>query len=260
MSLTKKGSDWRFTKPVDAKADFNLVDGLVGKLHQAKMTGIETADGTKDLKKYGLDKPQATATIGAGSARATLALGSKKEDGSLYARDLSRPAIFTVEGTLLDELKKSADDFRRKELFEFRSFSAQHVEVTFAGQTYAFDKPKAAEPAPNATPSPSPSPATDVWKQTKPAAKDVDQAKMNDFLTTISSLRADKFADKAITGGEEMTVSVKFGDASATEQIQFRKVGPIVHAIRSGESGAAVVTTADYDRAVTQLKAIVGIK
>jgi hypothetical protein len=135
MSLTKKGSDWRFTKPVDAKADFNLIDGLVGKLHQAKMTGIETADGTKDLKKYGLDKPQATATIGAGSARATLALGSKKEDGSLYARDLSRPAVFTVEGTLLDDLKKSADDYRRKELFEFRSFSAQHVEVTFAGQT-----------------------------------------------------------------------------------------------------------------------------
>ena len=260
LSFSKKGSDWRFTKPVDAKADFNLVDGIVGKLHQAKMTAFETADGTKDLKKYGLDKPQATATIGAGSARATLALGSKKEDGSLYARDLSRPAIFTVEATLIDDLKKSADDLRRKELFEFRGFSAQHVEVTFGGQTYVYDKPKTAEPAAAASPSPSPSPAADVWKQTKPAAKELDQAKINDFLTTISSLRADKFADKANTGGEEMSFSVKFGDEGKTEQIVLRKSGGVVHAIRAGEGGAAIVPTADYDRAVTQLKALTGSK
>ena len=264
MAFAKKGSDWRLTKPVDAKADFNLVDGLVGKLHQAKMTAIETADGTKDLKKYGLDKPQATATIGAGSARATLALGSRKDDGTIYARDLSRPAVFTVEGTLLDELKKSPDDLRRKELFEFRSFSAEHVEVTYGGQTYAFAKPKAPEPAASGTPSPSPSPSAspvaDIWKQTKPTAKELDQAKINDFLSTISSLRADKFADKAHATGEELNFTVKFGDAGTTEQIRFRKSGGVVHAIRSGDGGAAIVTTADFDRAITQLKALTGTK
>ena len=260
MAFVKKGSDWRFTKPYEAKADFNLVDGLVGKLNQAKMTGIETADGTKDLKKYGLDKPQVSATIGAGSARATLAFGSKKDDGSIYARDMSRPMIFTVEGSLLDELKKNADDLRRKELFEFKSFSAQHVEVTYGGQTYVFDKPKAPEPAAGASPSPTPSPATDVWKQTKPAAKDVDQAKFNDFLTTLSNLRADKFADKALTSGEEMTLSVKFGDTGTTEQMQFRKSGGVVHAIRTGDSGAAIVSTADYDKAIATLKEITAKK
>jgi hypothetical protein len=260
MAFVKKGSDWRFTKPYEAKADFNLVDGLVGKLNQAKMTGIETADGTKDLKKYGLDKPQVSATIGAGSARATLAFGSKKDDGSIYARDMSRPMVFTVEGSLLDELKKSADDLRRKDLFEFKSFSAQHVEVTYGGQTYAFDKPKAPEPAPGASPSPTPSPATDVWKQVKPAAKDVDQTKFNDFLTTLSNLRADKFADKAFTSGEEMTLSVKFGDTGTTEQMQFRKSGGVVHAIRTGDSGAAIVSTADYDKAIATLKEITAKK
>ena len=257
MALAKKGSDWRFTKPYDAKADFNLIDGIVGKLNQAKMTAIEAADGTKDLKKYGLDKPQATATIGAGSARATLALGSKKDDGSMYARDLSRPAIFTVEATLLDELKKTPDDLRRKELFEFKSFSAQHVEITYGGQTYAFDKPKAPEPSATASPSPTPSPAAEVWKMTKPSAKDVDQAKINDFLSTISNLRADKFADKAFTSGEEMSLSVKFGDTGTTEQMHFRKSGGVVHAIRTGEAGAAIVSTADFDKAITTLKEIV---
>ena len=80
--------------------------------------------------------------------------------------------IFTVEATLLDEFKKTADDLRPKDLFEFKSFSAQHVEVTFGGQTYVFDKPKTPEPAAGASPSPSPSPAAEVWKRIKPAAKD----------------------------------------------------------------------------------------
>jgi hypothetical protein len=168
--------------------------------------------------------------------------------------------VFTVEGSLLDELKKSADDLRRKDLFEFKSFSAQHVEVTYGGQTYAFDKPKAPEPAPGASPSPTPSPATDVWKQVKPAAKDVDQTKFNDFLTTLSNLRADKFADKAFTSGEEMTLSVKFGDTGTTEQMQFRKSGGVVHAIRTGDSGAAIVSTADYDKAIATLKEITAKK
>ncbi len=44
------------------------------------MKAIVAADGTTDLKKYGLDKPQALATLGAGSTRATLAIGGKKDD------------------------------------------------------------------------------------------------------------------------------------------------------------------------------------
>ena len=29
LSFAKKGTDWRFTKPYDAKADFGIVDGIV---------------------------------------------------------------------------------------------------------------------------------------------------------------------------------------------------------------------------------------
>jgi hypothetical protein len=259
LVFAKKGSDWRFTKPYDAKADFNLVDGIVGKLYQARMTAIEAADGTKDLKKYGLDKPQATATIGAGSARATLAIGSAKPDGGLYARDLSRPMVFAVEASLLDELKKSPDDLRKKDLFEFRSFSAKSVEVTFGGQTYVFEKQAAPTPKPDAKEAAPATPA-DVWKQTKPVAKDLDQTKFTDLLTTVSNLRAEKFAEKANAGGEEMLFTAKFGDTPATEQMRFRKAAGVVHAIRAGDSGAAVVSTTDYDRAISILKELAGIK
>lgn len=256
LSLAKKGTDWRLTAPIEAKADFSTIDSLVGKLAETKMKSLVAADAGTDLKKYGLDKPQAVATIGAGSSRATLALGGKADDGSIYARDLSRPMVFSVEATLLDDLKKKPEDLRPKDLFEFRTFSAESVEVTRGAETVAFAKEKpAASPATAA-------PVADVWKQTKPAPKDVDQSKLTDLLTNISNLKADKFADKALTAGEEFVVTARYGDPAAPkeERVTFRKSGDVVHAMRQGEPGAALVPTADFDKVVAGLKELAGGK
>ena len=103
-TLVRQGNDWKLTSPVQARADFNGADGLVGRLFQLQMKALTADDGTADLKKYGLDKPQAVATVGAGSSQAAIAIGSKADDTTVYARDLSRPMIFTVESTLLDDL------------------------------------------------------------------------------------------------------------------------------------------------------------
>jgi len=97
--IAKKDNVWRLSLPIETAADFTAVDGLVGRLYQSRMKAFVADDGTKDLKKYGLDKPQVTVTVGAGSARAELALGAKTEDGNVYARDLSRPMIFALEST-----------------------------------------------------------------------------------------------------------------------------------------------------------------
>jgi hypothetical protein len=260
LTLVKKGEDWRLTKPYDAKADPSAADILIGKLSQARMTALETADGTKDLKKYGLDKPQATATVGAGSARATLAIGAKKDDGSLYARDLSRPAVFTVEGSLLDDLSKKAEDLRKKDVFEFRAFNAHSIEFTYAGKTFAFEKQKG--PAPAAGADQSAPPPADVWKQTKPEAKDADQTKLTDLMTTLSNLKAEKFVEKPLTSGEEFSFTATFGSPESLhkETVRFRKSGNEAQAMISGESGAAVVSTADYDRAIGIVKGLAGME
>ena len=48
--------------------------------------------------------------------------------------------VFTVESALADELKKPADDFRLKDLFDARSFNTTRVEIARGGQTIAFEK------------------------------------------------------------------------------------------------------------------------
>lgn len=220
----------------------------------AKAGGTAFTDA--DYKAYGLDKPQATVTIGVGSTRATVALGGKFDETTVYARDLSRPTlVFTVEKGVLDDLKKKADDLRVKDVFEFRAYTAQSVEITYGGATYVFEKQTTAAKDPAAA-------TTDTWKQTKPAAKDVDQAKLNDLLSNISNLRADKFADKALTAGEDIVVSAKFGEASAPkdERVTLRKADKVAQAIDAGDTGPAIVPTAEFDKILGQVKELIGKK
>jgi hypothetical protein len=228
------------------------------KTEAKSATGADTNYSAADLKAYGLDKPQLTVTIGAGSTRAILAIGGPYDDSSVYARDLSRPLIFTIDKAILTDVNKKPDDLRIKDIFEFRTFTATAIDLTYGGATYSFMKDQAPAPA---KPDQSSAPV-DTWKQTKPTGKAVDQTKFTDLLTNLSNLRSDKFADKALASGEDLTVDVKFGDATSSkeERVTLRKSGTTAQAVHPGDAGAAVVPVADLDKIISGLKGIEGIK
>ena len=253
----KQDNQWQLSQPLAGPADFTAVDGLIGRLYQSRMKSFVADDGTKDLKKYGLDKPQVVVTVGAGSARAQLALGAKTSDGSVYARDLTRPMIFTLEGTLVDDLKKPVGDMRQKDVFDFRTFSALGLDVTRGGQTYSFKAES--EPVDG---------KLGPWKLIKPSDKMLDATKINDLLVNFSSLRADSFIEAPGTG-EETVVTARFGTASApkTETVTFRVIPAkgkdgkvVVHAMRKGEKDAMVVSALDFDKAMAVFKELTGSK
>jgi hypothetical protein len=198
-----------------------------------------------DLKKYGLDKPQATVDLNAGSAKASLILGAKADDTSIYARDASKPMVVTVESSLLDEVKKGADDYRRKDLFEFRAYNANHIEFTRNGQTVAFDRVKSDK---EGTP--------DKWHRASPNAGDVDKDKFDAFLGRISNMRAEKFvASVSGTGLDKpaLTVAVKFDDNKKEERVTFGQSGQDVYAARPGEPGGAKTDTADFNESLKSI-------
>ena len=255
--VAKQDNQWRLSAPIDTAADFTAVDGLVGRLYQSRMKAFIAEDGTADARKYGLDKPQFVVTVGAGSARATLAIGGKTEDGNVYARDVSRPMVFALESTLVDDLKRPAGELRQKDIFEFRTFTVLSLDVTRGGQTYTFTRQGATGDA-----------APGNWTLTKPADKALDATKANDMLTNFSSLRADSFID-APGAGDETTITATFGPATApkAETLTFRvipakgKDGKVtVNAMRKGEKGGMVLSALDFDKAMAIFKELTGGK
>ena len=249
LELAKTGGDWKVVKPVQAPSDPAAAEGLIGKVQSAQMKSIVTENVTPaDLKKYGLDKPTASITLSLGSAKASLLLGGKAGDGSLYAKDASKPIVMTVDPTLVDDFKKGPDDYRRKDLFAFRAYDATHIELTRAGQTVAFDKVKGAKPEDE-----------DKWRVTKAAGAkpvDADKDKMGVFLAKLESLRAMSFADaKTKTGldSPSLTVYAKFDEGKKEERVMFAKSGSDVYAGRTGEPGAAKVNPTEYDEVIKKL-------
>jgi uncharacterized protein DUF4340 len=245
MAVAKEGTEWKLTAPLQVRADFGAVEGLVGRLQSAQMKSIAADEAPADLKKFGLDKPEVTVNVNAGSARATLLVGGKADDGTIYVRDASRPMIMTVESSLVDDLKKGADEYRRKDIFEFRAYNTTRVELTHSGQTIVFEKTKGEGEN-----------AQDKWRRVSPTAADADKEKVESMLSRLSNMRATSFVDASAKTGldkPELTVYVKFEDGKKEERASLTRSGDDAFASRPSEPGAAKVDKNDLTEALKTL-------
>jgi Domain of unknown function (DUF4340) len=254
LRFAKVDGEWRMTAPATGRTDYTAVESLIGRLGSVQMKSIVAAEAA-DLAQYGLDKPASTVRIGSGSSQAALLIGKAATEGNVYAKDQSRPAVFTLESSLVDELKKEAGEYRQKDLFDARGFNTTRVEIARGGQTVAFEKSKVKD---------KDGKEEEKWKQVAPVAKDVDGAKVESLLTAITGARADSFvadaaAQPAKTGLDkpELTVTLKFDDGKKEERVAFGRSGADGFASRAGEPGAAKIAVSTIDSVV---KALEGLK
>jgi hypothetical protein len=239
IQFSRMGSEWRVVKPVTARADYAAAEGLLTRLSSTNMLTV-VDEAPADLRQYGLDRPSMTAAALAGSTRATLLVGSKAEGGGFYAKDAARPTVFTVEEALATDLGKDLPDFRRKDLFDARSFSATRLELQRGGETIAVEKTDEG--------------GKTVWKR---GGQAVDTAKVEDALTRLSNLQAQAFQPAAHPSLKSpvITATVRF-DESKTETISFGRSGNEVFASRGDEPGSARIDTTAFDEAMKAVDAM----
>lgn len=237
LQIRKDGNDWKITRPVQGKADYGSVEGLIGRLQTARMKSLVAgAASPADLRKYGLDKPAVTVNVSEGSSRATLLVGGKADDNTFYARDASKPAVFTVDGALADDLKKGADDYRRKDLFEMRAFNASRIELNRDGQSIVLEMTKGAGDNPG------------KWRRLSPNPADLERDKTEAFLTKLSNLRATSFVESSTKTGLDkptLTVLARYDDTKE-DRVHFGKVNNDVYAAHPGEPGVAKIDALDF--------------
>lgn len=245
-SFAKVNGEWMLKSPVEARAEFSAVDGLVSRLGGLQMKAM--APSTPPAGGFGLDKPAATVRVGSGSSQATLAIGSAAPEGTVYARDMARPAIFTIESSLMDDLKKAPSDYRQKDLFDARSFNTTRIEIVRAGGTSTFEKVKAKDKDGR---------ETEKWRQTTPAARDVDASTVEALLSAATAARATSFvpSPKAGLDRPELTITLKY-DESKEDRVVFTRSGGSAWAAHPGSPDAAAIETSVLDGIEKALDAI----
>jgi hypothetical protein len=150
--------------------------------------------------------------------------------------------VFTVEPSLATDLQKGLGDYRRKDVFDFRSFSANRIEIRRGADTVTFEKTKDKD-------------NQEAWRTG--AGQTADTTKVEDLLTKLSSLRAQSFEQTppAAMKSPEITATVRF-DESKTETVSLGRSGSDVFATRADEAGAAKLETTPYEDAVKALDAL----
>ena len=245
LELARSGSEWKVVKPVPSRSDYSAIEGFMTRLSSSNMSKL-LEENAKDLAKYGLDKPSMTVTIGAGSAKTVLEVG-KTEGDQTYAKDASRPMVFAVDTTLQGDLNKSFDDYRKKEVFEFRPFSLARLRAVLDApggpKTYEFEKVPPAKPA-----------DPETWKVTRVGGPShtADQTAMDDLLNKLLAIKAESFVDaKAKTGLDKpaLVVSASF-DEGKFERVRFGQVGEAAFGLRDGETGVAKIDTSSMRNAL----------
>jgi hypothetical protein len=246
VRLAKANGEWQLTGPATGRADFSAVEGLAGRLSGLQMKSIAAAEAT-DLKKFGLEKPAATVRLGTGSSQATLLVGGKAEDG-VYARDASRPGVFTIEASLLDDLRKDPAEYRQKDLFDARSFNSTRLEIQRGGQSHTFEK---------TTSKNKEGQDEQKWRQLTPQARDVDQSKLEALISTITGARASGFADpakKPSLDKPEIVVAIKYDEGRKEDRVTFVRNPTGNYAARAGDASIATVDGATIDGIVKALE------
>lgn len=247
MRFEKKNGEWQMTSPVTARADYSTVEGLVGRLSTLQMKSI-TEPEPKDVARFGLAKPAATVRLGTGSSQAVLAIGSSAGEGTVYARDLSRPAVFTIESGVADDVKKEPAEYRLKDLFDARAFNATRVEIVRNGQSFTFEKTRAKN---------KDGQEEEKWRQTSPTAREVDQAKVDALISAATAARATSFVGKS--GGTpvekpELTVTILSEEGKKEERVLFGRRGADVLAWRADMPDLAKVDASTLDNIVKALE------
>ena len=172
---------WRLTYPFPASADTVAVAKLLDAVLLFKPGDMLTASDMRALgrnaRDFGLAPPKLTISVASGSRKMMLEFGGNTPSGAeVYARAGAPGSVFTVPAATFAAVPDDTDAFRRRRIFEsslasivaadFRVPGATFVKLVHSGST---------------------------WQIAQPDKAPADAAVVNDVLSRLLALRAEKF-------------------------------------------------------------------
>ena len=218
--LARAEPGWQLREPVAAGADAEAVDGLLDKIDQAEIEAFVAEDPDADaLAAYGLgeraQQVEIALLVGADRAEKRLAIGGEDEQGRWYARDASRPQVFLVDSTLVQQLIQRVSDLRDKKPLRFEREQVERIVLSRgAAPAFAADKD-----------------TTGAWYLAEPLGRDAKSWKLNSLLSDLEQLEVEDFAAELpaaaapafsieLLGGGQALLTARFSKAAGTSYLQ----------------------------------------
>ena len=219
VQLTAKGpavefgkngqNEWQIVKPRALRADSSQVEGLIGKLRDAKMDAtISDEDAKKAAADFASGAKVAVAIVSDAAGDQTLEL-RKDKDKTYYVKSSVVEGIYKLPADAGDAMDKGMDDFRARKLFDFGFSDPSKVELKGATYTKTGDK----------------------WMA---GAKNMDNATVQNLIDKLRDLAATKFPDKG-AGDPVFEASVTSNSGKRVEKVTVRKQETQYFAQREGE-------------------------
>jgi len=192
-ALAREDGHWKASGPIADRADEATVNRILGALRGLRATRFVDAPGPD--RDYGLDRPRWTVRLTApGGAVRTLSLGAppprkkgEPAEAVLYARVSGSRTLAAVANIAAKDLEADAFALRDKTVLPFDREKVAAVRLESDGNAIEVQKKPA---APDAGPG-------DDWALTSPRAAPAQRWKMSSLLSTLSALRATRFADES---------------------------------------------------------------
>lgn len=217
LRLERAGSDWRIVSPVEDLADGSEVSSRLHTFGAARIAEI-IAENTADLRRYGLDRPRYELRVRTEKGEElALAVGARSGKRH-YARDASRPMVFTLENDVVEELDASLFDLRDKRPVRAEAHALRRVELRRGALTLVLEKD-----------------GEEKWRLVEPvgeAFKD-KEAKVERILEPLAGARAEEIADRP------SPAVLRALDRPACEVVLIPQAGAETRVVL-GEAGAAL--------------------
>ncbi|MBL7133733.1 MAG: DUF4340 domain-containing protein [Phycisphaerae bacterium] len=197
--LLKRGGQWRFVSPFNAKAIDDKVSSLVRKAASLTANEIVSVPAGTDLGMFGLEdgkeiavvrltlRPEEPATTPATTKAArrrgksyAIAFGRETED-LIYARRLDKDDVFLISTSTLKDLQPKMMDLRVKQTIDVEKSEVTKIDLELPGGPVALAKEDG------------------TWQMVKPFAGRANASAINNMIDKINSLKAESFRDDVTT-------------------------------------------------------------
>ena len=234
IRAVRTNGGWELTEPLQYPAQAvsieNFLAAIEGLTPATYISSAELKDRPKADDEYGFTTPQASIIVQQGPARVHLLIGTRTAPGDqVFLQVVGIEGVYVVDADFLKVVPGSANDWRDTALISLKGLAVDRVTVTNGARFFELKR--------DAT--------NGFWRMVVPMDARADQARLEDSLQKLQSLRVRQFVsddpkvdleslglqpadlELVLSEGTNHAVWLQFGKGSTNDagQVYARRVG-----------------------------------